>query len=185
MGKIFNKGLNKEEEEKEGLLKRLKNIDDKKEELLKATKNQTENIKEIPNFIKEPLSPEAEDLIEQIRTIQKDVDYRQLKITGGNKVTHNFSDCKTFNDLSKDLYPKKMTIDDAEIKQNEFKAILDILCNYTPKAQKYIEAKNELLNNVKNFFKGREKIIKGFKEGIFPLESDDEFEEQQTSKKID
>ena len=77
---------------------------------------------------------------------------------------------------------KKMAINDAEMIQNEFNSIVGALNNYIPKAQKYIEAKNSLLNNVKNFYKGREKIIKGFKEGIFLLKSDGEFE-QQTSKK--
>ena len=75
-----------------------------------------------------------------------------------------------------------MKRNDAEMRQNEFNSIVDALNNYIPKAQKYIEAKNSLLNNVKNFYKGREKIIKGFKEGIFLLKSDGEFE-QQTSKK--
>ena len=78
-----------------------------------------------------------------------------------------------------------MTIDDAEMKQDEFNSILDALKNYSPKAQKYIEAKNNLLNNAKNFYEGREKIIKGFKDGIFPLSRYNEFEEeQQTSKKF-
>ena len=36
MGKIFNEGLDKDEDKKEGLLKRLKNIEDKNEELLNA-----------------------------------------------------------------------------------------------------------------------------------------------------
>ena len=75
-----------------------------------------------------------------------------------------------------------MTINDAEMRPNEFNSIVVTLNNYISKAQKYIEAKNSLLNNVKNFYKGREKIIKGFKEGIFLLKSDGEFE-QQTSKK--
>ena len=71
----------------------------------------------------------------------------------------------------------------AEMKQDEFNSILTVLSNYTPKSQKYIEAKNSLLSNAKNFYKGREKIIKGFKDGIFRLKFDDKFEEQQTSKK--
>ena len=70
MGEIFNKGLDKDEDKKEGLLKRLKNIEDKNEQLLKTTKNKNENIKEITEFIKEPLSLEAQALIEKIRTIQ-------------------------------------------------------------------------------------------------------------------
>ena len=42
LGKIFNKGLDKEEDKKEGLLKRLKNIEDKNEEQLKAIEDQKE-----------------------------------------------------------------------------------------------------------------------------------------------
>ena len=66
------------------------------------------------------------------------------------------------------------------MRPNEFNSIVVALNNYISKAQKYIKAKNSLLNNVKN--KGREKSILGFKEGIFLLKSDGEFE-QQTSKK--
>ena len=40
LGKIFNKGLDKSDQ-KEGLLKRLKNIEDKNEELLKAKRLKT------------------------------------------------------------------------------------------------------------------------------------------------
>ena len=65
-----------------------------------------------------------------------------------------------------------MKIDTAEMKQDEFNTILDALNDYSPKAQKYIEAKNGLLNNAKNFYKGREKIIKDFKDGIFSLKSE-------------
>ena len=178
---VFNKGLS-EEDKKEGLQKKLKNIKDKNDEMLKI-KNKTENIKEVTDFVKEPLSLEAKDLVEEIRIIQKDVDHRKLIIRGGNNFTYNFSYYKAFKELFRDLYYKKMTINDAEMKQNEFNSILDALNNYSPKAQKYIEAKNSLLNNAKNFYKGREKTIEGFKERIFPLKSDDEFEQGQTSKK--
>ena len=41
LGKIFNKGM-QEEEEKKGLLKRLKNIEGKNEEQLKVLKDQSE-----------------------------------------------------------------------------------------------------------------------------------------------
>ena len=115
MVKVFNKGLN-EEDKKEGILKRLKNVEDKNEQLLKTTKNKTENIKEITDSFKESLGSEAKALIEEIRTIQESGDYKKLKIIGSNKVTYDFSYYKTFNELSKDLYSKKMTIDDAEMK---------------------------------------------------------------------
>ena len=59
------------------------------------------------------------------------------------------------------------------------------MSNYTPRNQKYNEAKNKLLKNATDFFRGREKIIEGFKNGIFLLNHDNKFEEeQQTSKKF-
>ena len=90
MGKIFNKELDKDDQ-KEGLFKRLQNIEDKNEDLLKA-KNKTENVKEVTDFIDEPSSLEAKESIEQIRIIQKHFDYRKLKIRGGNNVDCDFSD---------------------------------------------------------------------------------------------
>ena len=94
LGKIFNKWLDKSDQ-KEGLLKRLKNIADKNEELLKA-KNKTDNIKEVSNFVDEPLSFEASDLIQDIRAIRKDVDYRKLKRSGDNNTDYDFSDLKSY-----------------------------------------------------------------------------------------
>ena len=75
-------------------MERLKNTKDKSEEQLKAIKNKAENIKEFADFVEEPLTPEAIALINEIRSIQKDVAYRKLKFTGGNGVTDEFSDDK-------------------------------------------------------------------------------------------
>ena len=93
MNKFLNKGL--EEDKKERLLKRLKIIEEKSEEQLKAIKNKTEDIKEFTYFVKEPLSLEANALIEEFKIIQKDVDYKKLKITDDKNVTYEFSDFKT------------------------------------------------------------------------------------------
>ena len=143
-------------------MKKWKNIEDKNEEKLKAIKSKSKNIKEVTDFVQEPLSLEAKALIEEIRTIQKDTDYRKLKIRGGNNVTYDFSDYETFKELFRDLYYKRMRIDETEMKQNEFNAVLGVLSIYTPRNQKYIEAKNMLLDNAKKFYEGTEKIIKAF-----------------------
>ena len=50
------------------------------------------------------------------------------------------------------------------------------LKNYTPRNNKYVEAKNKLLNNVENFYKWRGKNIEGFKNKIFPIYYDKEYE---------
>ena len=43
-------------------MKRLKNTEDKNEKHLKATNNRTENIKEITDFVEEPLSLKVKGL---------------------------------------------------------------------------------------------------------------------------
>ena len=80
-------------------------------------------------------------LFEEIKTIQKNDDYRKLKIIGGNNVTYDFSNFKTFNDLFKGLHSKKMSIDDAEMKQIEFDPKINALSRYSPRIQKYLETK--------------------------------------------
>ena len=72
---------------------------------------------------------------------QKNVDYRKLKITGGNDVDYDFSDYKTFKELFRDLYYKETTIDEVERKQDEFSAVIGALKKYTPRDNKYVEAK--------------------------------------------
>ena len=72
------------------------------------------------------------------------------------------------------------------MKQDEFDFILSSLSNYTPKTQKYIESKNKPLNNAKNLYEMREKIIEGFRDGIFLSnydDNDDEFEEAKQEEK--
>ena len=141
---------------------------------MKAITNKTESIKEVNDFVEERLSLEAKGLIEEIKIIQKDVDYRKLKIAGGNKNTYDFSDYKTFKELFRDLYYRNMTIDEAERKQNEFHGVLGALSEYSAKERMYTKTKNKLLNNENNFYKGREKIIEGFKNRIFSFHHDDE-----------
>ena len=78
LGKVFNKGL-KKEDKKEGLLKRLRNIEGKNEEQLKAIKDQgkkqldaIKNIKTYSKWLKainffSGLSPEAKKLLNELK----------------------------------------------------------------------------------------------------------------------
>ena len=68
LGKFFNRRL-KEEDKKEGLLKRLNNIEDKNEEQLKATEGKTCSKSKIDLFDKH-LTLEAIDLIKVIKSTE-------------------------------------------------------------------------------------------------------------------
>ena len=54
---------------------------------------------------------------------------------------------------------KKITIDEVERKQDEFNAIMGVLEDYTTRNNKYIEAKNKLLNHVKKIAKGEKNYL--------------------------
>ena len=72
------------------------------------------------------------------------------------------------------MYYEAMKINKAKRKQEEFSAVLSVLGEYATTDQKYIQAKNRLLENAKSFYKEKEKIIEGFKNKIFPIYHDDE-----------
>ena len=118
-----------------------------------------------------------------MKDIQKNIDYRKLKIRGGNNVDYDFSDYKTFKELFRDLYYKKITIDDAESKQDEITGVMGALKGYAPRDNKYVEAKNKLVNNVENFYKGKEKIIKEFENKLFPVYYDEAYEHRLKAQK--
>ena len=60
-----------------------------------------------------------------------------------------------------------MSINEAERRQDEFDAVLNVLSRYSPRDKKRIKAKNELIDNAKIFYKSREKNIEGFENRMF------------------
>ena len=58
--------------------------------------------------------------------ILKDYDYRKWKTRSGNNVDYVFSDYKTFKELFKGLYYRKITLDEAEREQDEFTTIIGV-----------------------------------------------------------
>ena len=77
LGKIFDKGLKEDEEEEQGLLKRLKNIEDKNEEQLRAVKSKTENIKDVTWFCERTLKFESKG----VKLMKLEL-YKKMLITG-------------------------------------------------------------------------------------------------------
>ena len=77
----------------------------------------------------------------------------------------------------------RTTLDDVERKQDEFSSVTAALKNYTPRDNKYVKAKNKLLNNAKNFYERREKIIERFKNEVFPFCYDEKYEEKMKAER--
>ena len=104
LGKIVNKGL-EEEENKEGILKRQKNIEANIEEQLKAIQGKTD-IKSQIDLFDEDWSSEFVALLEEIKDIGDNVDLDKLFFTSGNKKDYGFKNFKTLEKLVKAFITK-------------------------------------------------------------------------------
>ena len=93
LGQVFNKGL--EKDEKQGLLKRLKNIDDKTDNQLKENEDNQLGIKSISYTARQELSQEVKNMLEKLNNEEKLINYKKLGFTGGNKKDYDFTNSMT------------------------------------------------------------------------------------------
>ena len=122
LGKIFNKGLDKDDK-KEGLFKRLKNIEDKNEKQLKAIEDKNEkqldtnskSLKSISYFSQ--LSTKAKELFEKIKKEQDDIDPEKFVCVKTHGTIFDFNKFKNSLDMTSDIYRNKSLLKDVENEQ--------------------------------------------------------------------
>ena len=151
LGKVFNKGLD-ENYKKEGLLKRLKNIEDKNEEQLKMIKNKENKqlgIKSVADIIDEELSQEAKNMITKPNNQEKSIYYKRLTFRRDKNLEFDFRDYRSLKELFKEIYYRKISIDRAEDIQKEDNILLDAIEEYKPKNPDYVKKKNRAFGQCK------------------------------------
>ena len=130
LGKMFNKGLDKDDQ-KEGLFKRIKNIENAQKNKInnkdnkdedKKKQQQNNNIKSKPlnifDYLKS-LSQEAKDLMDEIEEVNNDIDDGKLLFIGSNKEKFNFNTFhKPLNFISA-IYNGEISLNKAEFKQRD------------------------------------------------------------------
>ena len=192
MGKIFNKGLDKDDK-KGGLFKRLKNIENAQKNLIKDDdksiyytsrsefddnddkdkKQQTNNIDtKPPNIFKylKSLNQEAKNLMDEIKDAHHINDGKLLFI-GNNKKEFNFNTFRKPLNCVSDIYNGKISLKEAEFKQKDLeKIIYELQFNYTPKDEKEKEKIDGVLMHANDLLEYRDKIIDAFKTGTFLYE---------------
>ena len=107
------------------------------------------DIKSQIDLFDEDLTLEAVVLIKETKTMEDNVGYSKLSFMGGNKKVYGYKNFRTLEKLIKDLIKRNMTIDEAEIKQNELAEKLDKLRAYPAKGYKYIDLKESVYKNGK------------------------------------
>ena len=155
-GKIFNKGLDKDDQ-KEGLFKRLKNIENAQKNLIrdsdnesicytprsefddKDKKQQTNNRDTKPwdvfNYLKN-LSQEANDFMDEIKDDDDDIDKNNILFIGSNNETFNFSTFDMPLNFLLNIYNAKTSLKETEFEEREIEKIEGLQFNYEPKNKK-------------------------------------------------
>ena len=195
LGQVFNKGLDTSDK-KEGLLKKLKNIEGKNEQQLEAIRNQGERQLEAIRDFSVTSSPkeikfsgeeneEQKALINEIKVIDRKSSSKSFAMVHPNKKLYDFNMFKSLGQFASHIYNNFITIKDAKEEQDELVSKIRDLTEYIVRIQERVKQKQKILKNVKQLFETRDKIIDSFQNGVFPApknvqEKQIEEEEKQT-----
>ena len=181
LGKIFNKGLDKDDK-KEGLFKRLENIKDKNEEQLQAIKDQGEKqLKELKNIDKSKTlkaigeiskkNDEANKLLSEFRKIDETLDNAELVCTKTDGTKYDFNRFLFPLKFIEKIHNYEITLDEAMNYQTELEILIKKLSNdYKPRNPRKAKEKNEFQNALefaRVLLDARKDIIVFFEKGTF------------------
>ena len=179
LGKKNDKGLDKDKDKKEGLLKRLKDTEDKNKEHLKVFKDQLEKqpfISKVknPNFnnvsFKNLLDDKSMEVFDEIKNQDEIIDYSQLNFIGSSKkYNFHFGDFLSLGSLAENTYNGNISLDTAKQKQRKMEDMLESFINYSLIKNMYKSKKIKCFLNAKEFYKGRRNIVIAFEDNTFPL----------------
>ena len=180
VGKIFNKGLDKEEAKKEGLLKRLENMKETNLTQLQAIKGQEERqLRELKNIGKSRMlkaiseigrkNNEANKILLDVKKIDAKLNNVELVCTKTDGTKYNFNTFALPLKFAEKIYNYEITLDEAKDDQDKLEKLINRLENYKAKKPLKIEEKKNVLKSATKLFRAREDIIDFFEKGIFPF----------------
>ena len=192
LANIFNTGL-KEEDKKERLLKRLRNIEGKNEEKLKAIEDQgkkqldaIKNIKTDSKSLKaisffSGLSPEARKLLDELKKEINTIDPEKLVCAKFDGTIFNFNTFKNSLEFALNIYHAgKTSLEEAKKDQYKMLKKLKDLEEYDPKYLDKINSQRETLISAEKIYNNRDNVIKAFENGIFPFKV--EFQKKESDR---
>ena len=114
---------------------------------------------------------EAKKELDKIKEIEKNVDREKL-IYETNEYTYSFKNFQTIKTFGRDIYEGKITIEEADKYQTDLLAeIMNLRKNTKPSSQEKKQEKEIILEDLYNFFEGRENILDAFESKIFSIKS--------------
>ena len=155
LGEALNKELNKKDK-KEGLLKRLKNIEGKNEEQLKNQLKLIENNSSDKNSFKgirflSNISEEAKEVLHKIKELNNEINYNKLVRVHTNGRVYTFIIFRRLENLTRDIFSADISIKQVKTRQNEMENLLSSLNRYSPQNAQKIRCRAKTLSNAKRF----------------------------------
>ena len=178
LGKIFNKGLN-EDDQKEGLFKRLENTKDTNLTQLQATKDWGEQqLRQLKNIDKSNTikaineirrkNHEANKILLDVKKIDTKLDTEELVCTKTDGTKYDFNIFALPLKFVEKINNYEITLDEAIEDQNKLEKLIFRLNNYKAKS-KIKQKRKRVLKSAEELFHVRENINDFFKKGIFPF----------------
>ena len=180
MGEISNKGLSKDDK-KEGILKKLRNIEDKNEQQLQVIKDQgRKQLEQLKNIDKSKTlklidkisqkNDEANKLLLEFKKIDKTLENADLVCTKtDNKTKYDFNRFSLPLKFIEKIHNYEITLDEAINNQKDLNILINKLNNdYVPRNTEKIEEKKRVLESARKLQNKRKDTINLFEKGIFP-----------------
>ena len=117
------------------------------------------------------MNDEAKKEIDKISEIEKTVDREKLVYTA-SEYTYSFQNVQTIKTFGRDIYNGEITLKEADEEQS---SLLNEIRNFRdktkPQDEEKKQKKKDALENLYNFFEGREKVLNDFDSKIFPIKA--------------
>ena len=115
-------------------------------------------------------------LFNEIVKKEQFIDYAYLFMEPSKKNTHDFTMFRKLRPFFEEIYYGRRTIDAIERDQDIFVKKIEKLKKYGARSKENIKNNDIVLENARNIFNGREMIIYGFINKLFPLASGNYYE---------
>ena len=160
MGEISNKGLSKDDK-KEGILKKLRNIEDKNEQRLQVIKDQgRKQLEQLKNIDKSKTlklidkisqkNDEANKLLLEFKKIDKTLENAGLVCTKTDGTPYNFNNVSLPLKFIEKIHNYEITLDEAINNQKDLNILINKLNNdYVPRNTEKIEEKKRVLESAR------------------------------------
>ena len=130
------------------MLKRLKNIEDRTDNQLKENKVSQLGIKSIGYGVRQEISQEAKNILENLNNQEKLINYKKPGFKGVNNKDYDFTNFISLRELFRAIYYGEILIPAAEREQDNFNDMIETLKVYKPKKySKYYRLKQDLVIN--------------------------------------